>query len=765
MSKNELNHRAFWEAGYRVFGLHGINYNGSCECGNKKCEAVGKHPRVSNWQHTPHWSEEQLEAMEESDQFDSGYGVLMRGLFVIDVDARNGGVESYERIITDVPEVAGAGLIVETGSGGGSRHLYFKCDEGLALIQHHPDYKGIDFKSSGFVVGPNSKHVSGNLYKVLYGSPADIDDLPKDIIDGLTKPNRYRAKVDGTTVDVSMVELGDMLNYIPNNDLDYEIWIRIGMALHHASHGEAYDLWRQWSATSSKHDEGDMQKKWHSFGKSANPVTLGTLIYYAEQNGWERPITFEPNEDLSNFTAHQTSDGIDLSGIDLTKPPGFVGEVAQWIHDQCSYERPVISTGAALAVMGNIIGLRYAETLFNNTSNLLVFCVAASATGKESVLQAILEIMRVAELNRAVHGSIKSEQEIIRNLVDHQSAFYVIDEIGFLLSKIKNAQTKGTASYLEGIIGILMSAYSKANAFLAVSGDVRKEISKQLLQELAQINRQIEEQENSILQTRKLSVERSLKSIENGIERPFVSLVGFTTPINFENSLTFENACNGFIGRALVFSEVDTVPKEKLGFKKRPMPEYLANRISEIALAGSFSMTPVNRIEFRDEKIIVPTTEEAKDLLKRVNLELHALAEMSVEANGLEALFLRGKELVSKISFILAAPSGERTVEHVLWAYALVKHDIETKSRLVVGNDERKDYAASSLAMRIEAKLDPVKGTTLGRLINSLRRFSAKDIQKCLDELLALGRVTFTEHIHPYNKQKIKKYKPRGATK
>ena len=120
------NFRDFWDAGYRVFGLHPIRKNGSCGCGNPKCNAPGKHPVASNWQHTPHWSEDQLSVMEEVGQFETGYGVLVRGLLVIDVDARNGGVESYERLVEDVPSIAGAGLIVQTGSGGGSRHLYFK---------------------------------------------------------------------------------------------------------------------------------------------------------------------------------------------------------------------------------------------------------------------------------------------------------------------------------------------------------------------------------------------------------------------------------------------------------------------------------------------------------------------------------------------------------------------------------------------------------------------------------------------------------------
>ena len=35
-----------------------------------------------------------------------------------------------------------------------------------------------------------------------------------------------------------------------------------------------------------------MPKKWHSFGKSANPAGYGTLLHYAKQGGYCEPITF-----------------------------------------------------------------------------------------------------------------------------------------------------------------------------------------------------------------------------------------------------------------------------------------------------------------------------------------------------------------------------------------------------------------------------------------------------------------------------------------
>ena len=260
-----MMHREFWEAGYRVFGLYGATPDGKCGCGNPDCKAVLKHPVSAGWQHTPLWDEEQLASKELSGQFDTGFGVLVRGLLVIDVDARNGGVQSYERLRNDYPEIEKAGLIVATGSGGGSKHIYFKAPEGVALVQHNPDYKGIDFKGAGYVVGPGSLHASGNRYTVEYGSVDDIDDAPPALIALLQKPDKHRATISGhETIDVSHADLAEMLSVI-NPDCDHETWVRCGMAIHHASGGTAFAVWDLWSSQGSKYPGTDtLAKRWHS---------------------------------------------------------------------------------------------------------------------------------------------------------------------------------------------------------------------------------------------------------------------------------------------------------------------------------------------------------------------------------------------------------------------------------------------------------------------------------------------------------------------
>lgn len=298
-------HRIFWEAGFRVFGLYGQDKNGKCECGNPHCpeKSLFKHPRVSNWQHTPNWSEEQLETMELMKQFRTGYGILCRmddefDLLVVDVDARNGGLHDYQRLLERVPAIAGAGLIVNTGSCGGSKHMFFKVRRGLALVTKHPQYKGIDFKSGAhYVVGAGSLHASGNRYEIAYGSPEDIEEAPEELVKLLQKSERHCADPGNQTVNVSHSDLADMVRYITGYD-DYAIWVRVGMALHHASGGTALEVWDQWSQQSSKYVRSELPRKWNSFGKGSQAVTIGTLAYYAEQSGWKQPVTFQPDVDF-----------------------------------------------------------------------------------------------------------------------------------------------------------------------------------------------------------------------------------------------------------------------------------------------------------------------------------------------------------------------------------------------------------------------------------------------------------------------------------
>lgn len=727
----------FIESDIRIFPLWGVT-DGACDCGNPECPALYKHPRTAAWQHSPEWSEDQIEAMEESGQFDTGYGVLVSGLLVIDVDERNGGADSYRKLAEDVPGIASAGLVVRTGSGGASKHLYFRLPQDAALVQHHNDYPGIDFKSSGYVVGPGSLHKSGNTYDVLHGEPSDIDDAPAALVDMLRKPERHRTTVNGQAVDVSESEIADMLAAI-NPDCDHETWIRCGMAAHHATQGAAFDAWHGWSARGDKYPGVDvLEKRWHSFGKAANPVTLGTLTHYAEQSGWQAPVEF--TSDLHFDEPAPEPESLDTEGIDLLRPPGFVGKLAAWINKRNRHPREHLAVAGALATVSSVAGMRYVDPLDGITPNLFLFGVSGSATGKESILKSHQDLLRAAGVTPAVHGGLKSEQEIYRNLVRHQAALYVLDELGELLTKIMNARARGgSAPYLEGVIGAVLSLYSKANGHALVTGDMKEDVTKALRAELASLNKQLDDTPTPEQEMRAENLTRQLDNIDQGLENPYLCIFGLTTPERFDTIMDADMAANGFMGRSIIFRELEDNPraKSRKEYVKEAVPDDIAAALQNLYAPG-FSDTPP-RVEQIGAKVEVPTRPDAEDMLDRVETAFWEMAEQVKESSNLTPIPRRGYEQVAKISMVLAIPEGLRTVEHVRWAYKMVLRDVNEKMKLAQSNDT--DSKQNALAGRILSMVTKDHGETLGRIRNKARGYRKEDVDECVEKLVEAGYI------------------------
>jgi hypothetical protein len=70
-------------------------------------------------------------------------------------------------------------------------------------------------------------------------------------------------------------------------------------------------------------------------------------------------------------------------------------------------------------------------------------------------------------------------------------------------------------------------------------------------------------------------------------------------------------------------------------------------------------------------------------------------------------------------------------LEHVRWAYALVKRDVEQKLRLVVSNDGTYDKG-SQLIAKITKIIDKDHGETIGVIRNRLRSHKPEDVEAAL---------------------------------
>lgn len=282
------------EGNFRVFALWEITTAGKCDCDDPDCVAVGKHPRISGWNRTPYQDDEQIEAMQEY-LVTTGFGVCLDNHLVIDIDPRNGGDASYKKLQDDMGMDlnAASGCIVATGGGGW--HVYYSVPKDMPLMSHHKEYPGIDFKNgttgASFVVGAGSLHASGMAYEFEKGNPCDLTEIPQCLVNLLKRKETKNKSYDGA--EVTNTEIHAILGHIQNADVHYDDWIKVGMAIHDATHGEGFQMWDEWSMQSAKYNPQMMDQRWHSFGKSANPVRIGTLFHMAEDSGYIRPVTFE----------------------------------------------------------------------------------------------------------------------------------------------------------------------------------------------------------------------------------------------------------------------------------------------------------------------------------------------------------------------------------------------------------------------------------------------------------------------------------------
>jgi len=427
----------------------------------------------------------------------------------------------------------------------------------------------------------------------------------------------------------------------------------------------------------------------------------------------------------------------DIDGVDLQSPPGFVGEIVDWIDGQCRYKRRNLAVATAIVTVGNIGGLRHMDARDGVTANMMAFCVAASATGKEAVQQAMAELHIAAGLGSAMQGALKSEQEILRNLIEHQAALYVVDEIGIFLGKVRNAQQRGGAAYLEGVFGAIMSAYSKANTRLLLGGDTKRELRKLYA---GALGRAKDDGDAPSIER----AERMLSMVDNGLERPFLSMIGFTTPGTFDGIMDGETATQGFVGRSIIVTEKDINPVARVGFKRLPLPDQLQHQLAALYSGGSFNTMERGsaRIEYYHDLQEIDTTPEADKMLLDVATWLHAYADDMGEHTGEAsvAMIRRSYEMIAKISFILGIPGGARTADHVRWAFAYVRQEIDAKIALVFANDNAKDRPEEATAARLMSFIDPDKGSTIAVLANRIRMKPAA-ILPILEKMRASGMV------------------------
>jgi Protein of unknown function (DUF3631)/Primase C terminal 2 (PriCT-2) len=98
------------------------------------------------------------------------------------------------------------------------------------------------------------------------------------------KGNGHDHDEEGRELTAPLGELKAAMAVIPNTNLDWNAWNRIGMALWVASSGQGLDAFDAWSRKSSKYDAETTKARWEHYGSSPpQRIGAGTIFHLANE--------------------------------------------------------------------------------------------------------------------------------------------------------------------------------------------------------------------------------------------------------------------------------------------------------------------------------------------------------------------------------------------------------------------------------------------------------------------------------------------------
>jgi hypothetical protein len=346
---------------------------------------------------------------------------------VLDVDVRNGGVESLARLNADLnlaKPLEFSSPTVVTPTGG--LHIWIKIDKDFKSRGKLDSvrYPGIDVKKrGGYVVAAGSK-ISGKSYQWTKSSMDDDGGLKMDVMQMPPKlePIVKRKVVDEHSASESgefdSADLIKMLEHLDVTDFaNRDDWISLMMSCHHATGGCSLsrEVFVDWSSTDPHYNDYELRNshrhQWDALEVDRG-VTSATLMHFLKDKAVDLfslkmelfGTTMSSREDFTDFVEEVGEDKVEnlpfstLSATDLFK---LDIKTTYLIDDVLDKDQVMLVSGPKKALKTTIL-LDMALSLAAGTPFLdrfnvperkktLVLTAEAGAATYKSKLQAIFD--------------------------------------------------------------------------------------------------------------------------------------------------------------------------------------------------------------------------------------------------------------------------------------------------------------------------------------------------------------------------------------
>jgi len=456
------------------------------------------------------------------------------------------------------------------------------------------------------------------------------------------------------------------LSWLPNADLDYDSWMRVGMALKGALGEDGADLFATWSSQAGKNDATFTGKSWVGFKPTS--IGAGTIYHLAMERGWKPDAALVLDGSVEPDPVHPAAgllaamvDAGDIpdendkpvlttvpSAPSLDRLDGVLKLMVEHIVASAIRPQPWLAVGASLTALGTLMG-RKVRTESNLRSNLNVVGIAESGGGKDHARKAIKEIFTQACFEAHLGGErIASGAGLISALTRQPSSLFQIDEFGRFMANV--VDKRRAPKHLSEIWDLFTElATSAGTTFMGAEYADQKERPRQ------------------------------------DIIEPCASVHGVSAPGPFWDALSSGSLQDGSLARFLVFRSEDDIPDRN----RRPasladLPKPLLKGVKAVAAVGSRSrgnLAQMGSATVRPDPATVPMDPEALVIFDALDEDMTARQRAALGTDQ-GAVLARVWENTAKIALIKAVSANPRAPVirgvDAEWARDLVAHCVGT---------------------------------------------------------------------------------------
>lgn len=530
----------------------------------------------------------------------------------------------------------------------------------------------------------------------------------------------------------TVAAVASAIAHIPNDDLHYDDWVRVGLAIKGAIGDPGWPMFDNWSARSSKYDAKTTARTWGSL--KPNKIGAGTIYYFATQHGWVPEHELILNGALADAVAAVPVGSVqldpkpdpapepkpaepknDTTADDLVADAGgLLGDIVGWMCDTAIYPQPFLSLAAAIAAVGTMAGRRYAGP-WDTRTNVYCIGIAESGSGKEHQLTCLNNLFFAADLIELFAGEeISSGTAVESTLSGRAVQLFQIDEFGHFMKSIMNP--RATSSHRRDVL-VKLTKYTGAATRLVKGTEYANKKERERID----------------------------------VHEPCVCLYGTTVAAPLWEAFGSGALGDGSVARMLFFQSPQSYPdhrKPKASAREVP-PGIIDGARAIVAATDSasefaFKTAKSQMLDGRHRPALtrIEYLPKAEEIADRWAVEQVGL-KRAHETAGFAPVWARWLEHINRLALIRAIsinPVAPKIGEQdLIWARALVEHCINT----LINEADR--YVADSMhEAMLKRLLDVIRkrGSMSGReLARATQWLTRRDRNEAISHLEEAGLV------------------------